>query len=110
MSGTIYLDHSDLGLPDDSDAYHDLAEELGGPPPWCVSALKALFDRRYPGWDDIPQLSVSSPVSRLRSLTSTVGSGADAQATGEALRELSSEVKYAQIRVMCPRGDGYHAH
>lgn len=82
----------------------ELVQELGCAHPWPVASLQALFDRRYPGWDDSPSLSTSSPVGRLKTLVEAICS--QGEASDEALEELDAEVKHAQIRVMCPRADG----
>lgn len=98
------LDAASLGLETDSELCHALSAEIGSPPPWPLSALQAVFDNRYPGWDE-PSLAVSSPISRLQNLSEAFHSK-DREVAAEALLELPREVKHAQIRVMCPRTDG----
>lgn len=102
--GYSCLEASDLGIELQSPMFVELVEELGTAPPWPIAALQALFDRRYPGWDDSPMLSVSSPVSRLRGLAEALSSN-DSTGIQEALRELAQEVKHAQIRTMCRQAD-----
>mmetsp|Transcript_47966 Transcript_47966/g.102712 ORF Transcript_47966/g.102712 Transcript_47966/m.102712 type:complete len:465 (+) Transcript_47966:229-1623(+) len=101
--GTI--DADDLGFSIDSDACREMIEDIGTCPPWPLSAVKSMFDRRYPGWDHPPKLSMSSPVRRLRGLCDAVSGGDGEEALHEALSSLGHEVKHAQIKVMCPRDE-----
>ncbi|CAE8678298.1 unnamed protein product, partial [Polarella glacialis] len=87
-----HLDAADLGLTPECEMFHILTEDMGSPSPWPINGLQAVFDRRYPGWDDPPTLAVSSPASRLRHLPEALRSASeDAAGLEEALRELGGE-------------------
>eukprot|EP00913_Durusdinium_trenchii_P025588 g24016.t1 len=62
-----------------------------------ASDLGIYFDRRYPGWDDPPKLSMASPVRRLQYLDEALR-GNDVEGIEEGLRELDQEVKNALLR------------
>lgn len=101
-----YMNHSDFGIFVNSVAGRELTEELGMPPPWPLLAIKVLFDSKHVGWDVPAQLPPSSPVSRLRGLAEALARRADVEDMNEVLRGLGSEVKHAQVRVMCAKSDG----
>ncbi|CAK9118715.1 unnamed protein product [Durusdinium trenchii] len=91
------LDASDLGMSLDAEGYQEFLEDIGLDPPWSLSQLQSYFDRRYPGWDDPPKLSMASPVRRLQYLDEALR-GNDVEGIEEGLRELDQEVKNALLR------------
>eukprot|EP00929_Paragymnodinium_shiwhaense_P008119 TRINITY_DN112054_c0_g1_i1.p1 TRINITY_DN112054_c0_g1~~TRINITY_DN112054_c0_g1_i1.p1 ORF type:complete len:504 (-),score=110.14 TRINITY_DN112054_c0_g1_i1:310-1821(-) len=92
----LFFDAGDLGLSTDSAAYQGLVAELGQEAPWPEDKLHALFDSRFPGWDELPSLSLSSPLSRLRGLVDVFRGG---DAAEEALRALVDGHHSAGVRL-----------
>lgn len=93
---------SDLGLDIDSQAYREIVEELRSDAPWPVASVRAYFDRHWPGWDDLPTLKRSSPLTHLRGLDDAVCRGSEHSAE-EGLRDLHAESGTIQLRLMCTK-------
>eukprot|EP00927_Polykrikos_kofoidii_P020369 TRINITY_DN19648_c0_g1_i4.p1 TRINITY_DN19648_c0_g1~~TRINITY_DN19648_c0_g1_i4.p1 ORF type:complete len:469 (-),score=111.57 TRINITY_DN19648_c0_g1_i4:259-1665(-) len=98
MAACDELGPADLGVDTESDAYVGLVEELGGPPPWPAATVQSLFDCRYPGWDEMPKLSLSSPITKLRGLAHALESD---EAAEEGIHELGNCMKSCQLRLVC---------